>query len=248
MKNKLGAILRGVLIVLMSATTVMTLLGAVGTACIAWNADKYGAAFAFYVPYMPTYQTFVYIKLVVALVGTMVTYALLRGDRWFYVGALATLLAGLGAAATQMYYTSTLKGVSFFAVAPTNIRFYITAVTLIAFLIIRIPGIWNKSGLGNPTSQPGSPMAAGGAALIVAGALIVTTPLWVGETHMLDGYNLVYTLELPLLIDGIAMLLAGAAMVFGRRVLALVRAKQSSVVSIQSVSYTHLTLPTIYSV
>lgn len=233
MKKKPGSILRGLLVVLMGATTVMTLLGALGTACIAWNADKYGAPFAFYVPYMPTYQTFVYVKLVVALMGTMVTYALARGDRWFYVGALVTLLVGLGAATAQMYYTSSLKGVSFFAVAPTNIRFYITAVTLLAFLIIRIPGIWNKGGFPDSKAPPGSPMAAGGAALIVAGALIVTTPLWVGETHMLDGYNLVYTLELPLLIDGIAMLFAGTAMVFGRRVLALVQAKQSPAVSSQ---------------
>ncbi len=229
MKNRLGAILRGVLVVLMSATTVMTLLGAVGTACIAWNADKYGAAFKWIVPYMPTYQMLVYISLAAGVVAAIVAYAIARGDKWFYIGALLTLVVAGGAAAVQMFYTSSLRQISFFAAAPTNVRLYITAITLIAFLIIRIPGIWNKSGLGSPTSQPGSPMAAGGAALIVAGALIVTTPLWVGETHMLDGYNLVYTLELPLLIDGIAMLLAGAAMVFGRRVLALVQTRRAAV-------------------
>ncbi len=229
MKNRLGAVLRGVLVVLMSATTVMTLLGAVGTACIAWNGDKYGPAFKWIVPYMPTYQVLVYISLVAGVVAAIVAYAIARGDKWFYIGALLTLVVAGGAAAVQMFYTSSLRQISFFAAAPTNVRLYITAITLIAFLIIRIPGIWNKSGLGNPTSKPGSPMATGGAALIVAGALIVTTPLWVGETHMLDGYNLVYTLELPLLIDGIAMLLAGAAMVFGRRVLALVRTRRAAV-------------------
>ena len=60
-------------------------------------------------------------------------------------------------------------------------------------------------------------MAAGGAALIVAGLLMLTTPWWVGESHMLDGFNLVDTLQVPLLIDGTLLVLGGLGMVFGHR-------------------------------
>lgn len=228
MKNRLGASIRVVLVVLMAATTAMTLLGAVGTACLAWNGDKYGPAFKWIVPYMANYQMVVYISLVAGVAASIVAYATARGDKWFYIGALITLVVAGGSAAYQMYMTSTLRDISFFAAAPTNVRLYITLLTLIAYAIVRFPGIWKKSGLGNRNNKPGSPMAAGGVAMIVAGLLILTTPFWIGETHMLDGYNLVYTLEVPLLLDGTLLVLGGSGMLFARRLLGLVFARQTA--------------------
>lgn len=222
MKNRLGTSIRTVLVVLMAATTVMTLLGAVGTACLAWNGDKYGPAFKWIVPYMPYYQILVYISLVAGVAAAIVAYATVRGDKWFYVGALVTLVVAGAAAAYQMYMTSTLRDISFFAAAPTNVRFYITVVTLVAYAVVRFPGVWKKAGLGDQKNKPGSPMAAGGVALIVSGSLILTTPLWVGETHMLGDYNLVYTLEIPLLLDGTLLVVGGLGMLFARKLLALV--------------------------
>ncbi len=228
LKNRFGASIRTVLVVLMAATAAMTLLGAVGTSCLAWNGDKYGPAFRWIVPYMTHYQILVYIKLVVGSAAVILAYATARGERWFYLGALITLIAGGSAGAYQMYMSSTLRDISFFAVAPTNVRVYITVVTLIAYALVRFPGIWNKAGLGSQNSRPGSPMTAGGIALVVSGVLILTTPLWVGETHMLDGYNLVYTLELPLLLDGTLLVLGGLSMLFGRRLLARLTAQRAA--------------------
>ena len=95
MKNTIIKILRGVAIVFMSLTVLMTLLGGVGTTCVAWNADKYGKVYAMFVPYMPTYQNFVYLSVAAAMVGGIVTYALVRREKWAYLGALITLLACL---------------------------------------------------------------------------------------------------------------------------------------------------------
>ncbi len=223
MKNKLGTILRWLLVVLMGLTTVMTLLGAVGTSCLAWSGNLYGAAFKWIVDYMPTYQLLVYVSLAAGVAATLVTYAVARGDRWFYIGALVTLIVAGGAAATQMLYTSSLKGVSFFATPPTNIRFYITAITLLAFLIVRIPGIWNKSGLGNPPRGGGNFGAPTGAALIVSGIAMLTAPIWAGSSHTVDGYNLVLTLELPIIVDSVAMIVIGAGLVCARRIAAMMR-------------------------
>ena len=231
MKNRLGSILRGVLVVLMGATTVMTLLGAVGTACLAWNGDKYGPAFKWIVPYMPNYQTVVYISLAAGVAAAIVSYAIARGDRWFYVGGLITLLVAGGAVAYQMYMTSTLRNIPFLAPAPANVRFYITLITLIAFAIVRLPGLWNKTGLGDPKNKPGSPVGAGGIAMIVSGLLILTAPYWAGPTHMLDGYNLVLTLEVPLLVDGIGLVVAGMAMLFSPRLVARVSKRASLAVN-----------------
>lgn len=228
MKNRLGSVLRVVLVVLMGATAAMTLLGAVGTSCLAWNGDKYGPAFKWIVPYMPTYQMLVYVSLVAGVAAVLVCYAVARGDRWFYIGALATLVVAGGAAAVQMYYTATLRQISFFAAAPTNIRLYITILTLVAFVLVRFPGVWNKSGLGSRSNKPGSPMAAGGATLIVTGLLVLSTPIWAGPTHMLDGYNLVDTLIVPLLVDGIALVVGGTVLLGVARWRWVVKSKQAA--------------------
>lgn len=224
MKNKQGAIWRGVLVVAMGLTTVMTLLGAVGTACLAWNGQFYGPTFKWIVPYMPTYQMLVYVSLVAGVAATLVCYAIVRGDKWFYIGGLITLLVAGGAAGVQMFYTSSLKQISFFATPPTNIRFYITAATLVLFLVIRYPGIWNALNF-NSASRRGNLGTPTGIAAIVAGLAMVTTPLWAGESHMLEGHNLVDTLELPLLFDGGALIVAGVCLLCARRVSAFVKDK-----------------------
>ena len=230
MKNLFGVILKILLVVLTGATTVMTLLGAVGTACLAWNGDKYPkAAFGWIVPLMPTFQNLVYISLAAGVALAIVTYAIARGDKWFYIGGLIFLIVAGGAAAYQMYLSSSARKISFFAAAPTNMRFYITAITLIAFLIIRFPGIWNKGGFGKKSGGPGSYATPGGLALIVAGLLTITSPLWAGAAHTVDGFNYVLTLSLPLFVDGIAMSVAGIALLMlGRFSVARQRAALAS--------------------
>ena len=229
MKNKLGLTLKIVLALLLAASTIMTILGAVGTACLAWNGQFYGPAFKWIVPAMPLYQNLVYVSLVAGVALAIVTYAFLRGDKWFYIGALIFLIVGGGAAAYQMYTTSSLKGVSFFQTAPTNVRFYITVATLIAFIIVRLPGIWNKSGLGSGDSRGGSFTAPTGMALLLTGALLLTAPMWASPEHVVDGINYVTTMQLPLLVDGLALTIAGAAIFFSRRLLVLVQGEKSVV-------------------
>ena len=121
MTNKSGLVWRIILVVAMGLATTMTLLGAVGTACLAWNGQFYGPAFKWIVSYMPTYQMLVYVSLVAGVAMTLVCYAIARGDKWFYIGGLVALLVGGGAAAVQMFYTSSLKDVAFLATPPTNV-------------------------------------------------------------------------------------------------------------------------------
>lgn len=223
--NKLGLTLKIVLALFLGASTVMTLLGAVGTACLAWNGNLYGPPFKWIVPAMPMYQTLVYISLVAGVALAIVTYAFLRGDRWFYIGSLIFLIVGGGAAAYQMYLTSSLKQISFLATPPTNIRFYITVATLIAFIIVRFPGIWNKSGLGSGKSSGGSFTAPTGMALMLTGVMLMTAPMWASPEHVIDGFNYVTTLQVPLFIDGLGLTLAGAVIFFARRLLALAKIK-----------------------
>lgn len=212
MTEKGGKVVRVAAIILMGLTAVFNLLGAVGSSCVAWNANLYGKAFAMYVPYMPVYQILVYAGLVVAVVGILATYALVRGEKWGYGGSLIDLVLSLLTAAVQMYYTSTLKGKPFFQTPPTSMRFFITLLTLVVLLLIRLPGVWQKVGLDRPQHGRGSKMSSGGLALFLGGLLTLATPMWAGPTHMLDGYNLVYVLGVPLLVIGVAMVVGGLGM------------------------------------
>jgi hypothetical protein len=215
MQNKSVWIWRGALALLMGASTVMTILGAVGTACLAWNGNLYPPqAFGWIVPYMSTYQLLVYVSLAAGIALAVVTYALARGDKWFYIGALIFLVLAGGAAAYQMYLTSSLKKISFSAAAPTNIRFYITALTLLVLLIARIPSVWNKSGLGNRGNGKGNFTAPIGLVLLLTGFLLLTAPLWASPEHVVDGVNYVLVLAVPLVVNGAAMMLSGAGVLF----------------------------------
>lgn len=214
MSDRFGKVLRVAAIVLMGLTSVFTLLGGVGTSCVAWSANQYGKAFAMFVPYMPVYQILVYVSLIAAMVGIVATYALVRGDKWAYAGAIAALVVGLAAAAIQMYYTSTLKGKSFFDTPPTSMRFYITFLTLAIFLIIRLPGLWDRVGLGRPQGGPGSKMGSGGLSMLLAGLVTLATPMWAGPSHMLEGYNLVHVLDVHLMVGGGFLSVAGVTLLF----------------------------------
>ena len=227
MTNKSGLVWRIILVIAMGLATTMTLLGAVGTACLAWNGQFYGPAFKWIVPYMPTYQNLVYVSLAAGVAMTLVCYAIARGDRWFYIGGLVTLIIGGGAAAVQMFYTSSLKGVAFLATPPTNIRFFITLGAFILFLIVRFPGIWNSLNSKSPNGR-GNLGIPTGTALIVSGLAMLTTPLWAGPSHMIEDENMVLTLIVPILLDGIALIVGGVGLLFSRRLMGWMRSRWES--------------------
>jgi hypothetical protein len=212
MSPKTGAILRIIAIILVGLTAAFTLLGGVGTTCVAFNAEKYGRAFATFVPYKPTYQIFVYVSLAAGIAGLAAAFAMVRGYKWAYWGALITVLVSLVVAAVHMYYSSTLKGVSFFATPPENMRFYAAVITLLFLLLLRLPGIWQWANFTLPWRGRGSASAAGGLTAFVAGVITITTPLWAGAPHMLDGYNLVNVLQVPLTVVGWGLVLAGLSL------------------------------------
>jgi hypothetical protein len=219
--------LRTLLVVVMALATIMTLLGGIGSTCVAFNADQY-PPFKALAPYSSIMQMLVYISILAGAAMIVVTYWTARASKWFYLSALITLIIGGGAAAVQMYYSSSLRGIAFFAAAPTNIRLYITLAALVVFVLIRFTPWWNQ--VGKPSNKPGSPMAAGGASLIVTALVMLTAPFWAGASHTIDGYNFVLTLETPLLVDGIVMLVIGIGM--AAYDLGLKRAKQAHDVAI----------------
>jgi hypothetical protein len=93
-------------------------------------------------------------------------------------------------------------------VAPTDIRFYVTLVVLIYFLILRIPGLWAHIVADRPTGEEGE--TGLGAAAILAGALALTVQFWAGDVHIIGGVNYADIWHVPLGVLGWTLVAAGA--------------------------------------
>ncbi len=206
----LAKTLRIIAIVLMGLTTVMTLLGGIGTVCIAWFPERW-ESLAVMAPYKPIYQTATIITLAAAIAGGTVTYGLIRGRKKAYTTALIVLLVGLSTAGVKMYFSNMVRG----SVAPTHIRFILTSITLLVLLLLRIPGVWSQITSTGAEGPPDSGAAAS-VALILGGVVTLTTPLWAGPTHTIDGYNWVLALRELLIVGGGTMIVLGLGLLARR--------------------------------
>jgi len=214
MSKKGAKAIRILVIILMGLTALITLLGGIGTTCAAWDPEKFGPTMAVLKPYQWLYQLMVITNIIAAIVAFRVTFALFRQEKWFYTGAVVTLIVISALAGIQMVASNALRGSSM----PTDYRLYLTAFTLAVLLLLRIPGIWNKIDWTGSAGNPGSPATPAGLALVLGGALTFTTAIWAGPSHTINGYNLVNELQLPLLVGGGAMMLGGIALLALSRV------------------------------
>lgn len=196
-----------VAVVLMAVTAVVTLLSGIGTSCVAWNAAKFPPFLAF-VAYQPLYQALVILTLIAAAAGVWATWALTRRHKRAYVGALIFLVVNLVLTAIQMYTSNMLRGKTM----PSDMRLYITIITLVYLLVLRLPGLRQQAGLEGDDAA-GSAAAGAGLAMLMSGAVALSTPMWAGNSHMLDGFNLVYVLQVPLLAGGTLLALAGLGLI-----------------------------------
>jgi len=206
-KKDYTGVVRGILVVFMGLTAVFTLLGGVGTVCVAWFAENW-RPFAVLAEYASVYQVCTVITLAAGLAGFVATFALLRGEKWAWSASVITLLVGFGTAATKMYYSNMLRG----STSPTNFRCYVTVLTLLIFLITRLPAIWKKVDLTKAPERFGSWATPTGITLFVGGLVAITTPMWAASIHVVDGFNLVNVIRTELLLGGGLAVVSGISL------------------------------------
>jgi len=196
--------------VVLAIGVVFSLMGGIGSSCVALGAARW-ESMAPLVPYQWLYQILMVLTLITAIVGIWVCIGFAKGRRWSYSGALAVLAAGAILAGVQMYASAQLRG----AVAPNNIRLYVNLFALVVFLLLRLPPLWSRLGLGQDNRHSG---AAGGVAMIIAGACAATTPLWAGPSHTFEGQNWAAALLIPLVLAGGALVVAGVGLLWRQTV------------------------------
>lgn len=195
-------------IVLMSLTAAFTLLGGAGTSCVAFNPTGYGPMFASIAPYQWLWILFVVIGVVVGALGIRAVVLLVRGASQAYRYALTLLIIGSILNLIHMLASRALRGSSM----PVDAVFYANLLTLIVFLLFRLPGIWQGVNYEKPPEEKETGRQAASMAMALTGVLTLTIQYIMAPTHTINGINYADVWHTTLTIIG-AALLAGSVVV-----------------------------------
>ena len=170
---------------------------------MALRAEKY-ANMAALAPYKGLYAIFVVITTAIGIMGIRAIINLVKRKPNAYMFTIITLILGVVTGAVRMGVSQALRGKSM----PVDMIVYTTALTLVIFLLFRIPSIWEKvdfaEGNGNKSDS------AGGAAAIMMGLLTLTIHIWIGSSHTWGGVNYADAFSNFMIIAGAAQIVFGA--------------------------------------
>jgi len=203
MNDKQSQALRTAAIVLAGMTAAMNVLGGVGTSCAAFFTRDFPPMWALY-DYRWLYQALVVTTTLLGIAGVWATIGLSRGKKNALRNILILLVIGTILGGIQMYASLALRGKAL----PANVKFYLNALTLLVFLVYRLPGIrdrvdFSKSGDGADRTT------AGGLAAIAAACIVLSTASWAGPSHTFQGENWVHLLQTPLNVLGAILAVVG---------------------------------------
>ncbi len=176
----MGKVLRWIGIVLMGLTAAFTILGGAGTTCVALAAENYDSMVEI-APYKWLYVIFVIVTIAAGVLMARATVMLVKRKPNAYRDTIISLIAGIVMGVIHMVVSRSLRGSSM----PVDAVVYTAVLTLIVFLIFKIPAIWAK--VDYSQAPKGDNEAAGGAAAIVSGLLAFTIQYLMASTHTMNG-------------------------------------------------------------
>ena len=194
--------LRFIGIVLMALTGGFTLLGGIGTSCAAFNPTGFGDSMAPLAPFQWLYILFVLTGIIIGIWGIWATVKLVKGTPDSYKMSMQALVAGAIIGGFHIYMSRMLRGKSM----PVDAVVYTTILTLVVFLLFRIPSIWQ----GVDFEKAKSNKPAGGAAAIILGAFTLTIQFTMAGTHTWGGINYADAFNTAMTLTGVGLLLLGA--------------------------------------
>jgi hypothetical protein len=198
-------LLRFIGIVLMALTGGFTLLGGVGTSCAALFPTNYESMAAL-APFQWLYILFVIVGIILGVMGIRATIMLVKGADKSYRDALVALIAGVVIGFIHIAASRALRGKSM----PVDAVVYTTILTLVIFLLFRIPFLWQ--GVDFTKAKSRDNIKAGGAAAILLGLVTLTIQYTMGPTHTWSGVNYADAFNTSMTMIGLACLLLGAGL------------------------------------
>ncbi len=207
-ESGLAKFLRFFGILFMALTAAFTVLGGVGTSCAALFPTKWDSM-APLAPYQWLYILYVLVTTAIGVLGIRAVVMLAKGKKGAYKAALIALVLGVVVGIIHILTSRALRGSSM----PVDAVVYITVLTLVIFLIFRIPAIWQGVDYTKAPRKEGK--KSGGAAAIVVGVLCLTIQFFMAPTHTWGGVNYSDAFHATMTLTGIALLLTGAGLLAG---------------------------------
>jgi len=159
-----------------------------------------------FLDYLLLYRTLMIVTIIVVILCVWSTMGLMRGGKNAYRNSVILLLVGSIVAFIQFYASLQIRGKAI----PANFKFYTNAITLLIFLLLRLPGIRDRVDFSEPGKGPDK-ATTGGLTALVTGMVVLTTAIWVGSSHIYIGNNWVDVLQLPLNVSGAILMFGGLA-------------------------------------
>jgi hypothetical protein len=171
-------------LILMGVTAVFTLMGGIGTTCVAFNPTGFGGSFAGIAPFQWLYILFVVITTAFGVMGIRAVILIIRKTPDAYRYAVITLIGGTAVSVVHQLISRSLRGSSM----PVDMVTGLNLITLAIFLIFYYPGFWMK--LGDASYDATNPAGIGGGlSAISIGSVCLTIQYWMGSTHTIAGVN-----------------------------------------------------------
>jgi hypothetical protein len=224
-RNKWWAkLLRIVGIVFMSLTALFTLMGGAGTTCVAINPTGYSGKFSGIAPFQWLWILFVLVGVAAGIMGVRAIVLLVKGTKNAYRYAIIALVISTAINVIHVFASRALRGGSM----PVDAVLYTNVLTLIIFLLFRIPGIWQavnyeKPAGGNKTGQQAAAIALG-----ATGLLALTIQFMMAPTHTIGGINYAGVWHIALSLIGCGFILTGAGIAFYKKMVFLPDRKTAS--------------------
>lgn len=197
--------LRFIGIVLMGLTGGFTLLGGIGTTCAALFPTNYESMTPL-APFQWLYILFVLTGIALGVGGIWATIKLVKGTSDSYRMSVGILIAGAAIGFIHIYASRALRGASM----PVDAVVYTTVLTLVVFLLFRIPFLWQ--GVDFTKGNTKSNLPAGGAAAILLGIMTLTIQYTMASTHTWNGVNYADAFNTAMTAIGVGLLLLGAGL------------------------------------
>ena len=205
-----GKTLRFIGILLMGITALFTIAGGLGTTCVALNPTGFGESMAKLAPFQWLYIIFVIVTTAIGIMATRAVFLLAKSKPNSYRAAIIALILGIVIGVIHMMVSRALRGKSM----PVDGVVYTTVLTLIIFLLFRIPKIWQGVDYTSGSSDDTTGKMAAAVTLLVSGTLTLFVQYWAGPTHTWDGTNWAAAFLTTSIMLGIGQILGGVAILF----------------------------------
>jgi hypothetical protein len=200
-------ILRVLGIIFMGLTAIFTLMAGIGTTCVAFAAEKFSASMALIAPHKWLYILFVVFTTAIGVMMIRATVMIIKSKDGAYRYALLTLILGIVIGLIHIFASRAIRGKSM----PTDGVVYMNVLTLILFLIFRIPSFWKEIDFSKPGGKGAKTMGAA-FTLILSGVAVLSAPLWGATTHTFipGGTNWANAWPMQMNLIGTILCLAGS--------------------------------------